>query len=235
MSIFDDFRKNLSSVSKSSEKAMKKSGGILEIQKLKLQKASLESDLKDAYAQVGELYIEEKAEQDSVPSAEMTALFNRVEDCRKAISDIEHKITGLRGVVICPNCGAEADKDSLYCPKCGTKLEPQKEEQTEESAEEVIYETEQDGSTVSETEEAVYEDVTDTETAQEFAQEQEAQEESAQNAQGGSDAPQAEETAATSDAQGETAAPSDTQTQETAQTPDAGAGSDTPDDGQPQM
>lgn len=80
MSIFDDFRKNLSSVSKSSEKAMKKSGGILEIQKLKLQKASLESDLKDAYAQVGELYIEEKAEQDSVPSAEMTALFNRVED-----------------------------------------------------------------------------------------------------------------------------------------------------------
>lgn len=192
MALFDDLKKSLSGVGKSSEKVMKKSGGILETQKLKLQKVSLESDLKDVYAQIGELYLKEQEGTETIPSTEMTALVGRVEDCKKAIKDVEEKIMEIKGAVICPNCGAEVDKESLFCPKCGAKIEkPQAEEETTaESAEEVVYESEGGTSVEESTEEAVYEDVQDTETAQEFAQEQAAQEDVPPTEASQEDAPQ---------------------------------------------
>lgn len=124
MAFFDELKKNLSGVSgtvaKTSETVVKKSGNVLEIQKAKLKKVSLESELKDIYAQLGQLYFENYAAGD-MPK-EMAALCEKVTACQHAINEAEQRAALLKGVVICSHCQAEVDKEASYCPKCGAEI-----------------------------------------------------------------------------------------------------------------
>lgn len=124
MTFFDELKKNLSGVSgtvaKTSETVVKKSGNVLEIQKAKLKKVSLESDLKDIYAQLGQLYFEKYADGD-MPK-EMAALCEKVTACQHAVNEAEQRVALLKGVVICAHCQTEVDKEASYCPKCGSEI-----------------------------------------------------------------------------------------------------------------
>lgn len=158
MTFFDELKKNLSGVSgtvaKTSETVVKKSGNVLEIQKAKLKKVSLEGDLKDIYAQLGQLYFEKYADGD-MPK-EMALLCERVTACQHAIDEAEQRVALLKGVIICAHCQSEVDKEASYCPKCGAEIihvvedsdgetveaeEETAEEQTEETADEAAEET----------------------------------------------------------------------------------------------
>lgn len=151
MTFFDELKKNLSGVSgtvaKTSETVVKKSGTVLEIQKAKLKKVSLEGDLKDIYAQLGQLYFEKYADGD-MPK-EMAALCEKVTACQHAIDEAEQRAAYLKGVVICSNCQAEVDREASYCPKCGAEIVHVVEEEdteaveAEEEKEEVSQDTEE--------------------------------------------------------------------------------------------
>ena len=121
MALFDSLKKNVSDLSRTSETVVKKSGGMLELQKAKMQKAVLEGKLKDLYAKAGEFYVK-NTPAGEVPE-EMKELTGQIEECLKAIEEGAARISQLRGVVICPGCGAEVDADNSFCPKCGAKLE----------------------------------------------------------------------------------------------------------------
>lgn len=124
MAFFDELKKNLSgvtdTVAKTSESVMKKSGTAIEIQKAKLKKVSLESDMRELYASLGKLYFEEYADGD-MPK-EMAELCEKITACQHAINEAEQRAALLKGVVICTNCQAEVDKDASYCPKCGAEI-----------------------------------------------------------------------------------------------------------------
>lgn len=139
MAFFEELRKNLTGVSdtvaKTSETVVKKSSGVLEIQKAKLKKVSLENDLKNHYAELGMLYFENYADGD-MPK-EMAELCEKITACQHAISEAEQRVASLKGVVICTNCQAEVDKDASYCPKCGAEIVHVVEDAGTESAEEV--------------------------------------------------------------------------------------------------
>ena len=124
MAFFDELKKNLSgvtdTVAKTSENVMKKSSTAIEIQKAKLKKVSLESDMKELYASLGKLYFEEYADGD-MPK-EMAELCEKITSCQHAINEAEQRAALLKGVVICSNCQAEVDKDGSYCPKCGAEI-----------------------------------------------------------------------------------------------------------------
>lgn len=141
MAFFDELRKNLTGVSgtvaKTSETVVKKSSGVLEIQKAKLKKVSLENELKSIYAELGMLYFENYADGD-MPK-EMAELCEKITACQHAVSEAEQRVAALKGVVICTNCQAEVDKEACYCPKCGAEIvhvvEDAETENTEEVAE----------------------------------------------------------------------------------------------------
>ena len=124
MAFFDELKKNLSgvtdTVAKTSENVMKKSSTAIEIQKAKLKRVSLESDMKELYASLGKLYFEEYADGD-MPK-EMAELCEKITSCQHAINEAEQRAALLKGVVICSNCQAEVDKDASYCPKCGAEI-----------------------------------------------------------------------------------------------------------------
>lgn len=138
MAFFDELKRNLSGVSetvaKTSGTVMKKSEHVLEIQKAKLKKASLESEMKDIYAKLGKLYFEHYADGD-MPK-EMAALCEKVAACQHAIDEASQRVADLRGVVICSNCQAEVDKEAAYCPKCGSEIVHVVEDMTAENVEE---------------------------------------------------------------------------------------------------
>lgn len=156
MAFFDELRKNLTGVSgtvaKTSETVVKKSSGVLEIQKAKLKKVSLENELKSIYAELGMLYFENYADGD-MPK-EMAELCEKITACQHAISEAEQRVAALKGVVICTNCQAEVDKEACYCPKCGAEIVHVVEDAETENAEEVA-EGEKEPEAAEEAEEAV--------------------------------------------------------------------------------
>lgn len=168
MAFFDELRKNLTGVSdtvaKTSETVVKKSSGVLEIQKAKLKKVSLENDLKNHYAELGMLYFENYADGD-MPK-EMAELCEKITACQHAISEAEQRVASLKGVVICANCQAEVDKDASYCPKCGAEIVHVVEDPETESAEEVA-EGEKEPEAAVDAEAEIVEEAAETETAEE--------------------------------------------------------------------
>lgn len=156
MTFLDELRKNLSGVSdtvvKTSGTVIKKSGHMMEIQKAKLKKVSLEGDLKNLYAELGKLCFDFYAEGD-MPK-EIAGLCEKITECRHAIEDADQRVVDLKGVVVCSCCQAEVDKTALYCPKCGAEIvhimedeetaETVEDEETAETADEFEDETEEE-------------------------------------------------------------------------------------------
>ena len=132
MALLDDLKKNLEAISMASEKVVKKSGGAVELRKLKMEQESLKKELNNCYAQIGRMVLE-KMEGADVP-AEMEMLVNQIEDCKEAIAEIEQTIARKRGQRVCPVCGARADKAAVFCQKCGTRLPDLFQEEEKEEA-----------------------------------------------------------------------------------------------------
>lgn len=189
MAFFDELKKNLSgvtdTVAKTSESVMKKSGTAIEIQKAKLKKVSLESDMRELYASLGKLYFEEYADGD-MPK-EMAELCEKITACQHAINEAEQRAALLKGVVICTSCQVEVDKDASYCPKCGAEIihvveddedgvEPEEAEESAEAddSEEVQAEAAQEEPAEAETDEAVQTEAS--ETADDTSEEADAEE-----------------------------------------------------------
>ena len=84
--------------------------------------------------QIGKWYVEkhrEDAEEDVKTWLDAIAVSEaRIKECRESIHQ-------MKGVAICPSCGASVDADAAFCSACGQKMpekpkpEPVKEEDVE--------------------------------------------------------------------------------------------------------
>ena len=93
-----------------------------------------ERKIDTAYEQIGKWYAEkhrEDAEEDVKTWLDAIAASEaRIKECRESIHQ-------MKGVAICPSCGASVDADAAFCSACGQKMpekpkpEPVKEEDVE--------------------------------------------------------------------------------------------------------
>lgn len=130
MSFIDDLRKSLDAFSKASEQVVRKSGDAVELRKLKMEQESLKRELNNCYAQIGRMVLE-KMNRAEVPE-EMEMLVQQIEDCKEAIAETDQLIARKQGIRICPVCGVRADKEAVFCQKCGTRLPDYSEEKEQE-------------------------------------------------------------------------------------------------------
>lgn len=107
-------------VGEAAQAAAKKSGELVEITKLNVNISSEEDKIQKLYTQIGKTLYEKYA-------ATGVADDNAKESCEAVrvheqnIKALKDKILDLKGAKLCSGCGAEMEKDQLYCSKCGTK------------------------------------------------------------------------------------------------------------------
>ena len=130
MSLFDEIRKNVTDITGN---VTRKSSAVIETQRLRMNKASLESDLRDSYVQLGKLYEKQITSDEPMDcSEEVAGLLGKADAVKKAIAEVEDAINKVRGLIVCPQCGKEIQRSFEFCPCCGAKLEKDAEPEEEQ-------------------------------------------------------------------------------------------------------
>lgn len=76
-----------------------------------------EGQISNLFLVIGKTYYNlYKDDSEGFPQViEVTSLYNKIEETKKRIDE-------LKGIVKCPNCDAEVDKDARFCCNCGHKI-----------------------------------------------------------------------------------------------------------------
>ena len=98
-----------------------KSGEMLETQKLKMRKSSLENEIKDLFTELGTRYYN-MVKSGEVERPEDDKIIRKISMKVKALNELDDKILASRGMVVCPNCGSEINDGDAFCANCGYKI-----------------------------------------------------------------------------------------------------------------
>ncbi|MBP0979046.1 MAG: zinc ribbon domain-containing protein [Oscillospiraceae bacterium] len=114
--------------------AGKKTGDIVEISKLKIDRANKNAELQKNYELLGKLcYSNYKSSSDNQDS--IGEIIKKIELLEIDIKDLDENIFIMKDTKVCPECGHKNNKKSLYCNICGSRLYNIQENNTEYSSE----------------------------------------------------------------------------------------------------
>ena len=136
MAFLDELKKGITDVS---GQIAKKSSEIVEVQKLKIKKSGLETDIKKCYSQIGQICFL-KMEESGVIDEDVAEWFQQIVEAKASIEEIQEKINELSSENVCNICGEHIAKTAKFCSHCGAKIERPVEEPECECEEEVVEE-----------------------------------------------------------------------------------------------
>jgi len=122
MPFIDSLSKIGKTISEGAASAAKKSGELVEITKINLTISGEEDKIKNLYTEIGK-HVVNKHENGENVDTDLLDYCKQVDDLNKAISELKNKIIELKNAKICSGCGCEIEKETMFCPKCGTKQE----------------------------------------------------------------------------------------------------------------
>ena len=117
MAFFDQLGQKLT---QTSQDAVKKTKDMAEAVRLNSAVADEGKKIEAAYREIGRLYYERFA--DACDPA-LQAPVEEVRRAEAAIREMKDAIFRLKGVQICPACGAELPAGGAFCNSCGAKME----------------------------------------------------------------------------------------------------------------
>lgn len=132
MAFFEELKKSFSDVT---DTIAKKSGEIVEVQKLKMKKSGLESDIKKNYIQLGRIYFHQM-EESGVIDEVSEEFFQSIVEAKESIEEIKVKLEEMSKEKTCTVCGEKSPKSMAFCPHCGTKFENSEKEDSDACADE---------------------------------------------------------------------------------------------------
>lgn len=113
-------------ISDAGQGAAQQAKNFSEVTKLNGSISEKEKKISQLYLAIGEAYY---AQHRDDPAAEQ---LDKVEEIKTLAAEIErcrNEINRIKGIMKCPNCGAEVSAGSAFCNSCGTKMpQEQKEE-----------------------------------------------------------------------------------------------------------
>jgi Zn finger protein HypA/HybF involved in hydrogenase expression len=110
-------------VGEAAQAAARKSSEIVEITKLNANISSEEDKIQKLYIQIGKAVYGEFVSPGEIKE-DFKALCSQIAEHEQNIKALREKISEVKGIRQCINCGAELERSQIYCPKCGTKNEP---------------------------------------------------------------------------------------------------------------
>lgn len=99
----------------------KKTGEIVEVQKLKGKAYSLRKETEVLYTQLGR-QVFQKYEQSEPIDPELVDLCDDIMVCKNRWKELEEEISQIKGVRSCSNCGASVEKSDVFCKHCGAPM-----------------------------------------------------------------------------------------------------------------
>lgn len=100
--------------------AGKKTGEIVNIQKLKVNIASVNSQISKDYEAIGRLCYEQLGGE--IDNGEAIAeIAKGIAEKYEQIEELRMQIAELRNERICTGCNSPVDNDADFCPRCGKK------------------------------------------------------------------------------------------------------------------
>lgn len=111
--------------------------------KLKFKINDRKGKINDIYEEIGKKVYEKYLIDEAIDVKEdVRENCEKIDELAKEIEEARQEILKLNQKRQCCKCYAEIDKDATFCPKCGTKQEPEAEvvENAPETAEEEIVE-----------------------------------------------------------------------------------------------
>jgi len=116
MAFFDDVGKK---IAQTSQGAAQKAKSMAEIVKLNGQISDEEKHISNAFYQIGKTYYENFGTEPDQLFAQLIAGIN---DSNTKIAIYSEQVSQLKGIVRCPNCGAEVPYGVLFCSSCGVQM-----------------------------------------------------------------------------------------------------------------
>ena len=114
------FWDNLSQkASETTAKAMQKAKEMSDVAKLNSMISEEEAKINNTYYQVGKLYVTMHPHDHEEEFAGMVASLAEAEE---KIKSYRQQIQDIKGVVRCPQCGAEVQSGAAFCSSCGTPM-----------------------------------------------------------------------------------------------------------------
>lgn len=116
MNTFNDFLTNAKSVAKSAEQ---KINDCYDLAKLKRTKSKIESEISDAFEQLGEKYYDMAK---SGEETDFSADIESIDELKEELDNINIQIASAKNMKSCPVCAQLVDKDANFCSSCGNKF-----------------------------------------------------------------------------------------------------------------
>lgn len=133
---FEEIKRNATGVA---DRAVKKTGEVTNLVKLKVSVKAAEGKLSSVYEEIGRLfYTAERSGEDC--TSEIAAYIMKADKLKADIASFNKQIAKLRNIRICDSCGHEIDQSVNFCPICGAKQETLVEVEAEPAAEDVVEE-----------------------------------------------------------------------------------------------
>ncbi len=125
MALFDDLGSFISKTGETlSKKAQEFSAPAINNNNVRIA----QRELRNLYYELGKKYYEKSMGAD-ILDADLESLTGKITDKMTEIKELAQAAADS-GKITCNACGAKIPKDSVFCPKCGTKTEEKKEEAT---------------------------------------------------------------------------------------------------------
>ena len=116
MALWENLSRKASMVA---EKAVQQAKDLSEQVKLRGQIADEEKTITDSYTQIGKQYAELHPEDYEEVFA---GWFAAIENAQRRAEVLRGQLRDLKGVALCPGCGAEVAADASFCSACGAPM-----------------------------------------------------------------------------------------------------------------
>ena len=109
-------------VGEAAQAAAKKSSELVEVTKINMNISTEEEKIQKLYVQMGKK-IYEGFSTNGTASEELLESCNAIKTHEDNIAALKEKILEIKNVRACSGCGAELEKQTVFCPKCGARQE----------------------------------------------------------------------------------------------------------------
>jgi Zn finger protein HypA/HybF involved in hydrogenase expression len=116
MDFFNDLSKK---ITKGSMDAVQKTRNMADTVKYNASITEEEKKIAQYERELGKMFYEMYPNLDE---ERLKVVVEAIQRSKEAIQHCENSIQSLKGVVYCPNCGAEYPDTTLFCSQCGTKI-----------------------------------------------------------------------------------------------------------------